>query len=866
MSAATDLPSRTPRTLAAGAVLLALLGLAVLACQATRVVPVEVEPVPPAASAAFEEARAWARGSGPVARERARAAAGRASELAPDWVAPRRMLDDYRIQDLLGIEALAEHRSALEADPANADEQYLAGRLEGSAGLARFERAVTLDPDLAWAHHGLAVMASLAGDRQLALAHGRRALARAREGYERSTFTSMLARYYTSNEKPRRAIEVLEGRLADAEIAPVDRDELSVQLALIELSMVFQAEYRQGWSRALELLRTRDLTDAEVDRLVQSMQLLRGGDSAASLELQLALTQRPGVSRDRQRAKLMLEQRSTALALLLLNRAREGRPEPGDRDRPLLRAARFAAYQFALGVDEWLVGLPEVVKEDALPRDPALRRVTLDARELSEPYGAEELTVFARHLIEAGWFTEARSVASRLTELDPDQALRIEDQAAAGLGLIFELRRLMQSLDQKRPPRAVALGSSGAGDALTEAERAAARYSTTVRDLHGMLAAMAPAVARAQSLLGGETDQERVARTLADSPMLEYASVGAIVHPGPWFSEDDDDRDLGRAGDPVPGLAALLGRLGRFGVFGQMSGGGGPDGTILQRVLAVENSGQHLGVRWSGTVVWCEGADLKSRAGRLGADISGAALHEGYWLDIDAVRREHLPWLLVQRDFFQQGDETRVDRALETRGLALTAPALDRQARRRERRVAPTLLGEADRLRLAVLRDRWREGARGELVTLDEMLQVTAIHEQGHLCDRTRYLPLSKHLLAALRFLVSAGFSPSVVARKLEYRAQLVALCESWDPRVPLVAVLRAAEGATSGPTPHAAAYRELLADLLRALDREVTHRPEQWAELDPDHVLAHQLHWLPPEKVRRLCRILAHQEGLDSR
>jgi len=410
------------------------------------------------------------------------------------------------------------------------------------------------------------------------------------------------------------------------------------------------------------------------------------------------------------------------------------------------------------------------------------------------------------------------------------------------------------------------LGSATGADGLSESEAAAARYSTTVRDLHGMLNAMAPAVARSQSLLGGETDQERVARALARSPMLEYASVGAIVHPGPWFSEEDEERDLGIAGEPVPGLAALLAGLGRFGVFGQMSGGGGPDGTILQRVLAEEASGKHLGVPWSGTVVWCEGADLKSRAGRMGADISGAALHEGYWVDIDAVRREHLPWLLVQRDFLDGGDEGRVARALESRGLALTEPAEDREARRRERRAAPTLLGEADRLRLAVLHDRRLQGVQGDLVTLDEMLQVTAIHEEGHLCDRTRFLPLSENLFKALRFLVSAGFSPAEVAKKLEYRAQLVALCEAWDPRVPMVAVLRSAEGADTGPTPHAAAYRDLLGDLLRTLDREVYYRPDEWSEIDGGHVLAHQLHWLPPEKLRRLARILARQRGLDSR
>jgi hypothetical protein len=855
------------RALAAASVLVVGLSLTGLGCRAATRAPIEVEAVSEAASAAFEEARSWDRGAGRLARERARKAAQRAHELAPDWAAPLRLLDDYRADDLLGIVALAEHRAILGRDPGNALEHYLAGRLEGSLGRGRFERAVELDPDLAWGHHGLGVMASVAGNRHAAVDHGQRALARARDGYERSHFTSMLARYHASNDEPRTAIEVLDERLNDPGIAPIDRDALSVQLAMIELSMVFQPEYRQGWARALDLIRTRDLTDDEIDRLVDRMRLLRSNDQSASLELQLALTQRPGVARDRWRATLMLEQRETSLALQLLNRARKSRPEASERDRPLLRAARFAASQFALGVEEWLGELPRVVlAEDELPRDPALRQIVLDARALGTDPGKDELVRFGEHLVAAGWFREARSVAAALGEY-LDEGLRLEDQAAAGMGLIGEFKNLMEALDQRRAPRGPTLGSaSGSAAPPLEAEATAAHYSATVRDLHGMLAAMAPAVARSQALLGGETDEERVFGVLLDSPMMEYASVGALVHPGPWYSVSDEEAGRGTAGEPVPGLAALLARLGRFGVFGQLSGGGGPDGTILQLVLAEDDGGEHLGVPWTGTIVWCEGADLKSRAGRMGADISGAALHEGYWVDIDAVRREHLPWVLVQRRFIGGADQNRLSQALLTRGLKLATAADDQQGRRRERRDATTLLGEADRMRLAVLRDRARQGVRGDLVTLDELLEVTAIHEEGHLCDRTRFLPLSRNLLSATRFLLSAGVSPSGVSRKLEYRAQLIAVCEAWDPRVPLVSVLRAAEGTGGGPTPHAAAYRELLSDLLSTLDRELERDPGAWSELDPDHVLAHQLHWLGPEKVRQLALLQARREGLYSR
>jgi hypothetical protein len=857
--------AQAPRAQGPAIAFLVLAALAALpfACKSASPLPA-VDQVPADASAAFEEARAWLRGTGPAAVERARAAAQRAHEIAPDWVAPRRMLDDLLVADLRGIEALAAHLRALERDPRDAAELYLAGRLEGQLSRGRFERAARADPELSWALHGLAFAASLDQDHERALVYGERALERARDDYERAYFTSMLARYHASAERPERALAALEGHLAMADVAPVDRIELSVQMALIELSMVFQPEYRRGWARALGLLRESELSDAEVDRLVERMRLLRSSDSAASLELQLALAAGSSPARDRWRAQLLLDQSSTPLALGLLHRARESGSTTEQLDRPLWRAARFAAFQFELGVEEWLRDLPAVVLDGSgLPRDPALAAVVERARTLGPSPGAEALAEFGERLIEAGWFREARSVASALAVHDLDLALSIDDRAAAGRGLIDDLRRLMEAIDQ-RPGGRLTLGSlAGAVDPDRETLHAAVGVGT----LELMLAAMAPSVARSQALLGGEMDESRVAEFLSRSPRLDYLSIGSVVHPGPWFRASDAARGFGKAGEPVPGLASVLAHLGRFGVFGQMWSAGGPDGTILPRVLVEERSGEHFGVPWEGTVAWCEGAELKSRAGRAGADISGAALHEGYWVDLSAVRREYEPWALLERRYRSE-ERARLEEALATRGLELRTPREALSERRRERRTATTLLGASDRVRLALLRDRAAAGGAGDepLVPFDELLVATAIHEEGHLCDRTRFLPLSRHLLSAARFLFTNGFSPTGIARSLEYRAQLTALARAPDPRVPLVSILRAAEGAESGPTPHAAAYRELLDDFLWVLDRELEHDGEDYAELSPDHVLAHQLHWLPPAKLRRLAELLARRAGLDAR
>ena len=52
------------------------------------------------------------------------------------------------------------------------------------------------------------------------------------------------------------------------------------------------------------------------------------------------------------------------------------------------------------------------------------------------------------------------------------------------------------------------------------------------------------------------------------------------------------------------------------------------------------------------------------------------------------------------------------------------------------------------------------------------------------------------------------------VSRRLEYRAQLAALCICEDPRLPLSDVVSGAESG-GDVTAHAAAYRNLLEDFL---------------------------------------------------
>jgi hypothetical protein len=151
-------------------------------------------------------------------------------------------------------------------------------------------------------------------------------------------------------------------------------------------------------------------------------------------------------------------------------------------------------------------------------------------------------------------------------------------------------------------------------------------------DLAGLLTALQPFFERYHGA--------PLPRALADSPRLHFGPFAAVVHPGPFYSAADEGAGLGRAGEPVPGLAAELARLGLFGIFGQAPGGGGPDGSLLRLVGGEALAGAHLGVPFAGWVAWCDGTELESRPGRAGASVSGAALHEGYWVDLERVRAD----------------------------------------------------------------------------------------------------------------------------------------------------------------------------------------------------------------------------------
>ncbi|MDP6764357.1 MAG: hypothetical protein QF903_01385 [Planctomycetota bacterium] len=814
--------------------------------------PEVVPPVSAQASQALARARELRRRGAPPDDPGVWAAVDEARSLAPGWVAPERLADDLLRAELRGVAALEARRDAVAERPGDARAHYLVGRLEGAAGKEHFERALRLEPRLGWAHHGVAFEAARAGRPLLAARIQAGAVVRARDPWERAWFTLSRARWLLAGEREERGLELVRSALAYGELAPGDRAWLACRTARLELDSPHGETARTGFTRGLDLLRAIDLADDDLGGLVGAM--LDGPRTAGERDrLELALAARPGALRERLRAELLLSGSSRALARALGADAEGVAAAPW---RAPSRAQRFRLGEGAAAVEEWVSALPgQVLADDGLPRDGRLAEVAAAARAWTEAGGGgahPDALRFAQALVEAGWYDEARELAEHLAAHVPSAALDLRERAVAGRVLLDALERILTGEEGGEADGPF----PGAGGVVDPAAVAA-----SPADLDGLLAALAGPFALAAEHLGGETDPARVAGELGASPRLDHGVLASVVHPGPSYSAADEGAGRGPHGAPVAGLAAAMDRLGRFALLGEFLGGGGPDATVLRRIAHSERRGEHLGVGWSGTVVWCDGVDVPGRAARAGARIAGAALHEGYWIDLAVVRADAASWERLAERFGDPADRAALD-AL----LAAPAPRLRSEegtaARSRERRAVGPLLGAAARLRLALMRERSGGGALAA-PSLTELAEAVAVHEEGHLCDRTRFLPLGRNLGRILGIVLRAGLSPAAVQRRLERRAELVALCSVGEPRLILSDVLAAAEGGVDGPLPHGEAYRGLLADFLRELEERRARDPAAWSALDPQRALAHQLHLLTADQVRTVARVLAEREGL---
>jgi hypothetical protein len=786
--------------------------------------------------------------------ERARERLEAAARSAPGWVAPLRQLDDLDRLLLLGPEAWERRLAALASAPFDASALYLAGRLEGGQGQARFVEARQRDARLAWAAHGLSVEAETRGQAGEALAQALMALGSARGDFELALFARRAAQLAPSPARARRTLEQALARAASPD-GPV-LTGLRFDLARLELGERGKgaAELAErGLWRALELIETDVLEPVQVELLVAlATGLPAEGRSAASLRYECfsALARGPNAA---------LLSGSPALRTALTGDSR-----PPEEDRLQVFRRELAQGRPGRAFEAQFASLPASLRgEGGQPTWPPLRRLWERVREfeLAPPApGGELWGRLAEALLEAGHSAEARALLelraerARAEQPPPGEAqrLRLLARALAQEALLEELAGLTAALF--RGDRSFLL------EPLAGTPPSQGLASDPGRGLADVLDALARLAERHAGDLG--FDPELPARIRA-TPRIRYGSFAEVTIPSPCFCRRDEELGHGPAGQPVPGLPEFFARFGRVGLFGKLVGRS-TDGTVLRLVGVEERRGEHLGVPFDGLVLYADGADADGARSQQGGRVAGAALHEGYWIDLSIERRRLAVWHELAARWFTPAAAEHRARALAVTGLPLGDPQAPGRDLRRRSALAP--LGEAQRVRLGLLEERWRaDPAAAPWLDLDELLSLVRTHEEGHLCDRTRFLPLGRNRLAVLAFAAASGFDPGRIEQRLEYRAELTALAAAPEPRLVLAEVLDALEVHPAERSVHGRAYANLAQDLLDGLDRELG-RGERFPGIDPQRTLLHQLHRLDAESLRRLALELARREGLVGR
>ncbi|MCI0586461.1 MAG: hypothetical protein L0323_06440 [Planctomycetes bacterium] len=700
---------------------------------------------------------------------------------SPFLVEAHRAVQEIRLDRLEKGALLAEYGKRVEEAPERPEPRYLLGRLLSRPQERKraFEEAIERDPGFAFGHNGLAVVLREEGD-----------LGGAEEAYRRAIECDPrlpeprrgLVEMFLGDERYREALdEAREGRSA----LPLD-----------------------GRLAALASLAAQRRESGPGEAVAHALDAVRSapGDPGSYAALRLALEKRP-IEEDLLRARLTIArgegkrrppdaeaERRETLGWIELRRGdpfaataeyrsavRGGDLSVASREE--LALSLLGAGQFREAGKVWLEGIPD----SAGGEGSGALLAALDGCEAA-PGNPEVLRALARLLLSTGRPRAARRVAGRLRALLPEDAgaLSIATDCDRDEAFLGELAEILKRAARGRGPGTL-------GGFLEEVGRLS------------------------REILG-----EDVAR---GSRMRSYFPLGSILDPSP-----------GAGG--LPGWFAFRGR---FAVFGRRTFGS-PDGIVLRTVARRPIGGEILGRPFQGEVVLGDSREISPSRGGAGGDIAGAAVFDGYFVDLDAVR----------------GRAAEIARVVERHGPRREAVFADPLP---PCRTEADLLSIDEPLALAEkLLLRAEERRPGGWV--ERVLEAVEVHERAHLADAASLLPVGSHLLSVIGLLFRGGVSPSGVEAILEARAELSTLAACGESEIVLAGMVGAVESPGSRD-PHAVGYRGVLEDLVRRIRDRRRSRREDWPGFRDDRNVYQQLDLVPPAVLREEARALATEEGL---
>jgi len=136
-----------------------------------------------------------------------------------------------------------------------------------------------------------------------------------------------------------------------------------------------------------------------------------------------------------------------------------------------------------------------------------------------------------------------------------------------------------------------------------------------------------------------------------------------------------------------------------------------------------------------------------------------------------------------------------------------------------------------------------------------DFAEEVLVHENAHLIDAARHLPITHHPFRNLFLALGRGFSREAILGYLERNAQLTAIAEGPQPRAGLATCCLALNGGGA----HSRGYTEIVEGMVS----EIHERPDDFPAIDTSRVIVQQLHRLTEDEVRELARVLATKWGV---
>ncbi len=407
---------------------------------------------------------------------------------------------------------------------------------------------------------------------------------------------------------------------------------------------------------------------------------------------------------------------------------------------------------------------------------------------------ASNLQGLARAYAAVGWVEEALQVYDRIRLSSPDRPGVAEEIESCR-----DFLRLVDVLGDYFEKRYKAFVKNRQGRGLAEVLRDVARHARLIADVPDPGA----------------------------PPVNSFAFLGTVLD--------------GSAAESHP-LVRYFDRFNHYLMVGQRAGG--PSEAIVCERLAFERRANRP--RFGRTVAhrYVLGHHVKVRSFResLDQNLGGVTVGLEFFVNMDFVQRWRRAVLGTWRRFSDPDDKADLfhDEALR---------AADREA-------AIALDTPLDVKRRLFF--RFCESAGPEAHDVERYVEMVRTHEEGHILDAARYLPVTWNLWRGLGLFFENGLSAGAVEGHLEGNAELTALAEGPSPLLSLSQIVGFLPARDAAP-PHSLGYF----DVARRICAEIYDNPKRYPAIDRSRVILQQLDRLTPDELRALGRQLATERNM---